>query len=253
MTRERGASRLARAALVSLMLLVAPSSADPEPTAAAKAAEGECTTQAIDEPQPGGKIGARCVPNLTCAEACSQSYGESLAASPAQSPISEEACAGNYECLAARLPSIKAFQQRALNDLTDCLSQCWKHREPGTCRQDTDCPARGPCQPGSCEHARCTTQKVYDRTACQQDGKAGLCSSGTCTRPDDFLRSCGDAIPKLVGRHHDFERQVTKCRESGDCTSLSRRLKLYLDGNGRAVLDCVGAALDAGARPGREP
>lgn len=244
---------MGRGLAAALLLLLAPALASGDPAAAAPPPDGACSALAIEDAQPGGRVGGRCVPNLTCAEACSQAYGESLAASPDQSPISEQACAGNQECLAARIPNIKAFQAEALDTLTYCLSRCWKHREPGACYQDTDCPARGPCQPGSCEHEKCTTQNVYDQTPCVEDGKAGLCLRGACVTPDAFVASCGETIAKLAGRHGDFERQVDKCRSTGECTSLRRRLKLYLDSNGRAVLDCVGAALDAGAQQRRQP
>jgi hypothetical protein len=206
-----------------------------------------CTAQALDGKLPGVSVGKQCIPNPTCVDACSESYGEALATSPQQSPLNEETCAGDYECMDKRAATVRVYQADAMSNLSYCLSLCWKDRAPGTCRHDSDCPAKGPCQPGSCEDERCTTVAFDDQTACQQNGNAGVCRQGACVSPETFLRGCGDALGQADGLRKKYQKDFERCHARGTCASVKRMVDLYRRGEGQGLIKCVEAAVDASA------
>jgi hypothetical protein len=231
------------------VLLTASTQADPG-TAGARADGASCVGTGLDGELPGSMRGGVCVPNTNCVDACSTAYAQALAVSYNQSPQSVETCAGDSECLETRAATITEFQSHALNELNYCLNLCWKRREPGKCYQDTDCPSGGPCQPGLCERGACTVYSMVVGEACRRGDLQGICFANECVTGDQYLLGCGKTLARLGVEHRQHEEDLAKCRATGQCISLRRRVEGYIKSNGVLFLECVEAAIDAGITKG---
>jgi hypothetical protein len=173
----------------------------------------------------------------------------------AVTPPSRATCAGDYQCTAGQVCTNLGCATTCLND-ADC-SQGWvcrgavgstrgtcvapteapPTRNPGTCRDNTQCSGGAVCLDGTC--ARRTCDGATSSCACTSDATCSngqVCLSGQCTVPSNACRfnsqcgvgrvcvnqecrsSCGASNPCPTGQSCDAASGVCIASPAGQCT-----------------------------------